>query len=254
MKVIILAGGYGTRLGDITENIPKPMVKIGEDPILIHIMRRYAKFGFNDFIIALGYKKEIIKNYFFNLKLESSDLTIDFSGDKIEFHDGSNLDWKVTLVDTGKDTLTGGRLLRLRKYIGTDTFMLTYGDGLTDINFQSELLLHRKAKKMVTVTAVRPSARFGELTIKNNIVTSFEEKPQVQHGWVNGGFFIMEPEFLDLIEDDSTILEQEPLKTVTQSEQLHAYLHKGFWQCMDTRRDMELLEKIYNAGHAPWTI
>tara|TARA_B000000532_G_C18832383_1_gene390959 strand:- start:231 stop:1031 length:801 start_codon:yes stop_codon:yes gene_type:complete len=252
MKVIILAGGFGSRLSEYTESIPKPMVKIGNKPILFHIMNYYYKFGFKEFIIALGYKSEIIKEYFLNYSALNSSFTINLKNNNIQIHSKIKLDWTVSLVDTGLNTMTGGRLLRLKEYIGKNNFMLTYGDGLSNIDISKLNKFHRLNKKIVTVSAVRPIARFGELNIKNDHVKSFQEKPQISDGWINGGFFVMEPEFLNLIKNDETILEKEPLEKAVKMKELSAYKHEGFWQCMDTKRDRDRLEEIYNSGSAPW--
>ena len=252
MKVVILAGGYGTRLGEYTERIPKPMVKIGGKPILWHIMNRYSMFGHNEFLVALGYKSEVIKDYFMKYRYLNSDFSLNLSTGETDFLQKDLKDWKITLIDTGIDSMTGGRLKRLREYIGDETFLLTYGDGLSDINFDDLISLHRLKKKMVTVTAVHPKARFGELMIKNNKVISFKEKPQVNLGWINGGFFVINPEFLDYIKDDSTVLEQEPLEKIAEMGELTAHLHEGFWQCMDTKRDKDYLEKLIIDDYTPW--
>jgi glucose-1-phosphate cytidylyltransferase len=252
MKVIILAGGFGTRLGEYTGVIPKPMVPIGSKPILWHIMNTYAAFGHKDFYVALGYKAEVIKDYFLNYRSLNSDFTVDLSSGETKVHQNANVDWKVTLVDTGQDTMTGGRVRRLRDHIGNEPFMLTYGDGVTDLDLDKLLTLHKQHGKMVTVTAVRPSARFGELDLEGNSVKSFKEKPQAGHGWVNGGYFIAQPEFFDLIDGDQTVLEKEPLERAAQMNELVAYTHAGFWQCMDTKRDKDALEDMWQSGSAPW--
>ena len=254
MKVVILAGGFGTRLAEYTDIIPKPMVSIGERPILWHIMKRYAHYGHKDFHIALGYKGDAVKKYFLDNNQVSSDFTIDLGTGKLSHFDRDNVDWRVTLVDTGLDTLTGGRVKRLQSFIGKDSFLLTYGDGLADIDVDALLAFHKKNKKMVTVTAVRPSARFGELQIDGDLVYSFLEKPQTESGWINGGYFVVEPEFLDLIEDDSTILERGPLERAAELGQLAAYKHSGFWQPLDTLRDRNILEELWDSKKAPWNI
>ena len=224
MKVVLLAGGFGTRLSEYTKTIPKPMIEVGGKPILFHIMKLYAKYGFKDFYIALGYKGFVIKNFF-----------------------KKNLfDWRVNLIETGNNTMTGGRLKKLKKYIGNETFMMTYGDGLSNLNLKELLKFHKKNKKLVTVTAVRPPARFGVLKLKGQHVSYFKEKSKLDEGWINGGFFVMEPEFLKFIKDDNTYLEREPLEKMSQKRQLVAFKHKGFWQCMDTKRDKEKLDKILN--------
>ena len=251
MKVIILAGGFGTRLSEFTDLIPKPMVPIGGKPILWHIMKTYAYYGHKDFYIALGYKSEVIKEYFLNYHALNSDFSVDLYSGDIKHHQINPVDWKVTLVNTGDTTMTGGRIKRMKSFVGNETFMVTYGDGLADINIEDLLAFHRKHGKMVTISAVRPAARFGELEIHENSVTSFKEKPQMHDGWINGGYFVIEPAFFDLISGDSTLLEREPLESVTKAGQLIAYKHEGFWQCMDTKRDLELLEMLWVKG-APW--
>ena len=230
MKVVILAGGFGTRLPEYTDTIPKPMIKIGEQPILEHIMNSYSKFDFKEFIIALGYKGELIKEHFKSHKNK----------------------WKVNLVDTGQNTMTGGRLKRLKEVIGNETFMLTYGDGLSNINLKELLEFHKKNKKIVTVSAVRPPARFGFIKFKDDKVLSFKEKSKLDVGWINGGFFVMEPKFLDYIKGDSTYLEREPLEKIAKEGNMCAYKHSGFWQCMDTLRDKIVLEELIKEGNHPW--
>ena len=225
MKVILLAGGFGTRLSEYTKTIPKPMIEVAGQPMLIHIMKHYAKHGFKDFYIALGYRGKIIKN-FFNKKF---------------------FDWNINLIETGKNTMTGGRLKRLKKYVGNSTFMMTYGDGISNVNLGKLLKFHKKNKKLVTLTAVRPPARFGALKLKGNNVNYFKEKSKLDEGWINGGFFVMEPEFLKYIKNDNTYLEREPLETVTKKKQLAAFRHEGFWQCMDTKRDKDNLSKIFKS-------
>jgi glucose-1-phosphate cytidylyltransferase len=252
MKVIILAGGFGTRLGEYTNMVPKPMVTIGDQPILCHIMRHYASYGHKDFFAALGYKATLIKEFFLNYRLLNSDFTVDLIGGSVVEHQAGKDDWRVTLVDTGMDTMTGGRVKRLESYIGNEPFMLTYGDGVSDVDLSKLESFHRSHGKMVTVTAVHPGARFGELGIDNDKVLSFQEKPQVGQAWINGGFFVMEPEFFSLIEGDQTILEREPLEKAAQMGELMAYRHEGFWQPMDTKRDKDYLEQLWEAGEAPW--
>jgi len=252
MKVIILAGGYGTRLSEYTETIPKPMVPIGGKPILWHIMQRYAFFGHKDFYIALGYKAESIKEYFLKFKSINTDFSIDLSSGKMKIYNSNGLDWNVTLVDTGKDSMTGGRVKRMKPFIGNKPFMLTYGDGVANININALINFHKDHGEMVTVTAVHPVARFGELEIDGINVKSFQEKPQVSLGWINGGFFVCEPKFFDLIKDDYTVLEAEPLEKAATAGKLIAYKHEGFWQCMDTKRDKDLLESLWQSGEAPW--
>jgi len=252
MKVIILAGGFGTRLSQYTESIPKPMIRVGDKPILWHIMKSYAYFGHKDFFIALGYKAEVIKEYFLHYRSLNADFTVDLGSGSITPHQLDEVNWKVTLVDTGLNTMTGGRVKRMKSFIGNETFLLTYGDGLSDVNLDDLLKFHKSHGKMITMTAVRPAAKFGELKLNRDQVSSFEEKPQLHEGWVNGGFFVMEPECLDLIEGDTTMLEREPLVVAAKQGELIAYRHGGFWQCMDTKRDNDLLNKLWNTNKAPW--
>tara|TARA_X000000950_G_scaffold289404_1_gene412936 strand:- start:2239 stop:2949 length:711 start_codon:yes stop_codon:yes gene_type:complete len=235
MQVVILAGGYGTRLSEYTDKIPKPMVKIGNKPILEHIIRFYLKFGFKDFIVPLGYKGSIIKNYFKSQK-------------------SRNLLSKINLklVDTGLGTMTGGRVKRIERFIKSDNFFLTYGDGLSDINIENLLKMHLKEKAYVTVTAVHPIARFGEIILSKNKVTSFKEKPQIQTGWINGGFFVMNRKIFNFIKDDQTVLEKEPLEKICKLGKLNAFKHEGFWQCMDTKREKDQLEEIYKKNKKIW--
>lgn len=251
MKIVILAGGFGTRLSEFTDVIPKPMVTIGGIPIIQHIMNYYSQFGHKDFYIALGYKSEKIKEYFLNYPTLNSDFTINMYDGKITTINKASLDWKVTLVDTGKDTMTGGRLKRMQKHIGEETFMMTYGDGLTNININELVEFHKNNNKIATISAVHPTARFGELVLNDNSVEKFTEKSQLNAGWINGGFFIFEPKIFDLINNDQTMLEREPLESLAQKKQLMAFKHDGFWHCMDTKRDKDLLENIWVEG-APW--
>lgn len=253
MKVILLAGGYGTRLAEYTDVIPKPMVPIGGKPILWHIMRSYAHFGHKDFYVALGYKAEIIKDYFLNYCSLSADFTVDLATGSVSSHQVNTVDWRVTLVHTGETSMTGGRVKRLRSFVGNETCMLTYGDGVADIDLAALLEFHRSHGKLITVSAVRPAARFGELELNGSVVTSFQEKPQLHNGWVNGGYFVVEPAFFDLISGDNTLLEREPLEQAAQLGELMAYRHGGFWHCMDTKRDHELLESLWAKG-APWAV
>ena len=229
MKVILLAGGLGTRLSEYTKTIPKPMIDIGGKPMLFHIMKHYAKYGYKDFYIALGYRGEIIKKFF----------------------NKNFFDWNINLIETGKNTMTGGRLKRLKKYIGEETFMMTYGDGLSNINLKKLLKFHKKNKKLVTLTAVRPPGRFGALKLDGKRVSYFKEKSRLDEGWINGGFFVMEPEFIKFIKNDNTFLEREPLERVTKKRQLMAFRHTGFWKCMDTKRDRDELEDIF-LKNASW--
>jgi len=229
MKVIILAGGFGTRISEYTGTIPKPMIKIGEKPMLWHIMKIYSKFGFKDFYVALGHKGEIIKEYFSK----------------------NSFEWNINLIETGEKTMTGGRIKRLKDIIGNETFMLTYGDGLSDINIKKLIEFHKKNNKLVTMSVVRPPARFGVVKLENNCVSYFKEKSKLDEGWINGGFFVMEPKFLKYIDNDETYLEREPLEKLCKEKQLFAFKHSGFWQCMDTKRDLDRLQALYSEN-APW--
>jgi glucose-1-phosphate cytidylyltransferase len=222
MKIVILAGGLGTRLSEYTKTIPKPMIEIGGKPMIVHIMNHYSKYGFKNFYIALGYKSEIIKSYF-----------------KKKYKK-----WNINLIDTGKNTMTGGRLRRLKKYLGNETFMLTYGDGLSNVNLKKLINFHKKNKNLITLTAVRPPARFGAIKIKGKKVSYFKEKSKLDEGWINGGFFVIEPKFLKFIKGDKTFLEREPLETVAKKKQLNAFKHDGFWQCIDTKRDRDNLNYL----------
>ena len=252
MKVIILAGGFGTRLSEYTESIPKPMVSIGGKPILWHIMQRYAHYGHMDFYIAMGYKAETIKEYFLTFSAINSDFSLDMSTGQVETYNVDDLNWRVTLVDTGQDSMTGGRVKLMQPYIGEEPFMLTYGDGVADIDINALVDFHKDHGKMVTVTAVHPVARFGELEINGDCVKSFQEKPQVTRGWINGGFFVFEPGIFDYIEDDATILERSPLETLARDGELMAYHHADFWMPMDTVRDRNYLNELWSNGNAPW--
>ena len=252
MKVVILAGGFGTRLGEYTESIPKPMITIGSKPIMWHIMNTYAKFEHKDFYIALGYKSEVIKEYFLNYRALNSDFTVDLFNGDIVAHQQDVVDWRVTLVETGLNSMTGGRVKRMHNLIGDETFLLTYGDGVSNIDLDALVEFHKNHGKMVTVSAVHPGARFGELDINNNVVTSFKEKSQTTQGWINGGYFVIEPEFFNMIDGDDTILEQNPLEKAAQMGELMSYQHDGFWQCMDTKRDRDSLEYLWDTDSAPW--
>jgi len=251
MKVVILAGGFGTRISEYTHSIPKPMITVGNRPILWHIMNRYAKYGYNDFYIALGYKAEVIKDYFLNYYSMNSDFTVDLSQGSVEYINKAKINWKVTLVDTGIDSLTATRLKLIMPYIGNEQFMFTYGDGVADIDLSSLYNFHIDNGKVVTMTAVRPSARFGDLVFDGSTVKSFEEKPQLHEGWINGGFFICEPKLFDYLSDENQMFEREPLTKIVSDGQLSAYKHNGFWQCMDTQRDHEQLEKLWKSNK-PW--
>lgn len=252
LKVVILAGGYGTRLSEYTHSIPKPMVPVGEKPIIWHIMQRYAAFGHKDFYVALGYKAEVIKEYFLKFSTINSDFTLDIKSGEIDVHSVHGIDWKITLIDTGQDSMTGGRVKRMQPYVKNNSFMLTYGDGLSDLDFTKLEKFHNDHGKIVTVTAVRPVARFGELDIDGSLVKSFKEKPQVENGWINGGFFICNSDFFDFIDDDSTVLESDPLELAAKRNELIAFKHSGFWQCMDTKRDLDYLNSLWYSKKAPW--
>ncbi len=254
MKTIVLAGGFGTRLSELTANIPKPMVEIGGKPMLWHIMNIYSAYMFNEFILALGYKAEVVKEYFLNFFAINNDLSIDLSNGKTDVHKRNSSDWLIHLVDTGLQTQTGGRLKRLKDWIGNETFMMTYGDGLSNVNVTELVSFHKKHKKLATVTAVRPPARFGGLVINGNSVVEFTEKNQSKEGWINGGFFVLEPEVLDYIDGDRTLWEKEPLERLSSDGQLMAYFHEGFWQPMDTLREFRLLESLWQTGEAPWKV
>ena len=254
MKVVILAGGFGTRLSEETDIKPKPMVEIGGKPILWHIMKIYSTYGFNDFVICLGYKGYVIKEYFANYFLHMSDVTIDLKNNQMEIHDVKAEPWKVTLVDTGLNTMTGGRIKRVQKYIGNDTFMLTYGDGVANINIKELLEFHKKHGKFATVTAVQPSGRFGALDLDENKVKAFKEKPKGDGAWINGGFFVLEPQIFDYIKGDETIWERDPLENLAKDGQLMAYRHTGFWKPMDTLRDKRELESLWQSGNPPWKV
>lgn len=255
MKVVILAGGYGTRLAEETETRPKPMVEIGERPVLWHIMKLYSGFGFNDFVICLGYKGYMIKEYFANYFLHQTDVTVDLKTNGIEFHHSKAEPWRITLVDTGAETMTGGRVRRVRDYTNGAPFLLTYGDGLADVDINALWEFHKKHKRLATLTAVQPAGRFGILNIgQDGGISSFMEKPRGDGAWANGGFFVMEPGVFDYIDGDSAILERDPLERLAKDGQLMAYRHGGFWQAMDTLRDKRHLEELWQKGGAPWKL
>jgi glucose-1-phosphate cytidylyltransferase len=254
MKTVILAGGLGTRLAEETEVRPKPMVEIGGRPILWHIMNIYAAHGYKEFVVALGYKGEVIKSYFLNYYYLRNNFTIHLANGQVDVHDGTPEDWIIHLIDTGARTETGGRLKRLASRLGNETFMLTYGDGVAGIDVGELVAFHRRHGRLATVTAVRPPARFGGLSFEDNLVTRFVEKPQIGEGWINGGFFVLEPEVLDYIDGDSTIFERQPLERLAEAGHLVAYRPDGFWQCMDTLRDVRLLNSLWENGHAPWKV
>ena len=256
MKVVILAGGLGTRISEESHLIPKPMIEIGEKPILWHIMKYYASFGYNDFIVCCGYKQYVIKEFFADYYLHMSDVTFDFTTEnKMIVHNNNTEPWKVTLIDTGLNTMTGGRIKRVKDYIGNESFMLTYGDGVSDVNIRELIEFHKSHGKIATITAIQLGGRFGTLDIDDSEgINSFKEKYREDGGWINGGFMVLNPEMIDYIDGDSTIFEKEPLETVASEGQLKAYKHEGFWQCMDTMRDKELLEKLWASNKAPWKV
>ena len=252
MKVVILAGGFGTRLVEETEIKPKPMVEIGHRPILWHIMKHYDSYGFKEFVIALGYKGEVIKRYFFEQTTLQGNLTITMQTNKVIVHSKIHEDWIIHLVDTGLESNTGGRIARLRDYLDNETFMLTYGDGVSNVDLNELLALHKKCSPIVTLTAVRPPARFGGLVFDGDLISQFTEKPQIGEGWINGGFMVMKPEVLNYITSDSTNLEAHVLDRLALEGRLAAYRHQDFWQCMDTLRDKRQLESLWQEGSAPW--
>ncbi|WP_346295496.1 glucose-1-phosphate cytidylyltransferase [Rhodopseudomonas sp. P1] len=254
MKAVILAGGLGTRIAEETSLRPKPMVEIGGRPILWHIMKIYSAYGINDFIVCLGYKGYVIKEYFANYSLHMSDVTFDMAKNETVIHQNNAEPWRVTLVDTGDATMTGGRLKRIRKYLGDDDFCCTYGDGVGDVNISELIAFHRAQGKLATLTGVQPPGRFGALNLDGPIVTSFEEKPHGDGGWINGGFFVLSPAVTDYVEGDSTVWEREPMERLARDGQLSAYLHHGFWQPMDTLRDKQHLEALWQSGNAAWKV
>lgn len=254
MKVVLLAGGFGTRISEESHLKPKPMIEIGEKPILWHIMKEYSWYGYNEFIICCGYKQHIIKEWFNQYYLHNSDITFDFSRNgRMIIHNNVSEPWKVTLVDTGLHTMTGGRIKRIKEYIGHETFMMTYGDGVSDVNINELLSFHTANKKIVTMTAVQQESRFGVLDIgEKNVIRSFREKSRKDSGWINAGYMVLEPQIFEYIEDDSTIFEKEPLEKIARKGELVAYQHDGFWQCMDTQRDKQKLEELWEVEAAPW--
>lgn len=255
MKVLLLAGGFGTRLSEETALKPKPMVEIGGMPILWHIMKSYSAHGYNDFVILLGYKSYVIKEYFANYFLHQSDVTINLKDNSVEVHNTSSEPWKVTLLDTGLNTMTGGRIKRAKDYINNEPFLLTYGDGVADVNIKETVKFHKDHGKLITMTSVQPAGRFGALDISPDLkVNSFKEKPQGDGNWINGGYFVCQPEVMDYIENDATVFEQSPLESLASNNQLYTYKHHGYWQCMDTLRDMRHLNEVWDANKAPWKV
>ncbi|MGZ0080386.1 glucose-1-phosphate cytidylyltransferase [Methylomonas sp. YC3] len=253
MKTVILAGGFGTRISEESHLKPKPMIEVGGKPILWHLMKIYSRYGINDFIICLGYKGYVIKEYFANYFLHMSDVTFDMEHNRMEVHEKNAEPWRVTLIDTGQDTLTGGRLLRVKDYIGDETFCFTYGDGLADVNIDTLIQFHRSQGKAATLTAIQPPGRYGALNIVGNAVLDFQEKPAGDGAWVNGGFFVLEPSVLDYIDGDLVTWEAQPLQRLARENQLAAYHHKGFWQAMDTMRDKNHLEELWSLN-PPWKV
>jgi len=254
MKVVVLAGGIGTRLAEETDLRPKPMVEIGGHPLLWHILNIYAAGGFKDFVIALGYKGELIKEYFLNFHPHNSDLTVHLGSGRVSYHDNKAPDWTVSLVDTGLTTQTGGRVRRLRSWLDNQTFMMTYGDGVGNVDLKALLAFHQSHGKLATVTAVRPPSRFGSVVFDENRVLEFKEKPQTEAGWINGGFFVLEPGVFDYISGDQMAWEAEPLQRIARDGQLLAFKHEGFWQPMDTLREKRLLQELWDSGRAPWKV
>jgi glucose-1-phosphate cytidylyltransferase len=254
MKTVILCGGLGTRLAEETQIKPKPMVEIGGRPIVWHIMKSYALHGMSEFVLALGYKGEVIKDYFLNYHARQSDITVELKSNHVSYFNPTVEDWRVSMIDTGANTMTGGRLLRLKQHLhAEDTFMLTYGDGVSNVDITALLEFHRAHGKIATVTAVRPPVRFGELSIApDQRVVSFQEKPQATEGWINGGFFVFNRAIFDFIDGDATMLERSPLERLAAEQQLMAFNHHGYWQCMDTVRDKQALEELWASGNAPW--
>lgn len=255
MKVVILAGGFGTRISEESQFKPKPMIEIGETPILWHIMKTYSYYGFNEFVICLGYKAYLIKEYFADYFLHTSDVTFNLAENKMTVHNNFAEPWTVTLIDTGLNTMTGGRVKRVKEYLDDEPFFLTYGDGVSDVNISKLLEFHNQTGKIATMTAIKPEGRFGVLDIEDNCIHAFREKSKNDSGWINGGFMVLQPEIFDYIKGgDETVFEREPLETVAGMGQLAAYKHDGFWQCMDTQRDKQYLEKLWADGTAPWKV
>lgn len=256
MKVVILAGGFGTRISEESIYKPKPMIEIGGKPILWHILKTYSHFGFNDFIICAGFRQHVIKEWFADYFLYNSDITFDFTSGKNDLivHNQNCEPWKITVVDTGYDTMTGGRIKRIRPYIGDQAFLMTYGDGVADVNISDLIREHKTTGKIATLTAVLPEGRFGVMDIADNMINSFREKSKTDMGWINGGFMVLEPAIFNYIDGDSTIFEKEPLEKLAENGELACYKHAGFWQCMDTLRDKQKLESLWASGMAPWKI
>lgn len=255
MKVVILAGGFGTRISEESEFKPKPMIEIGEMPVLWHVMKLFSYYGHNDFIICAGYKQQIIKDWFAHYFVHYSDITFDFKQEnQVVVHNKYTEPWKVTVIDTGLNTMTGGRLKRIKPYVDSETFFMTYGDGVSDVNINRLMEFHKKHGKLATLSAVQPEGRFGVMDIEGNAVKSFREKSKVDIGWINGGFMVLEPETLDYVIGDDSVFEQVPMEKLAEEGNLMCYKHEGFWQCMDTLRDKQRLEKLWDSGSAPWKV
>lgn len=255
MKVVLLAGGFGTRISEESQFKPKPMIEIGDMPILWHIMKTYAHYGIKEFVICAGYKQQVIKKWFADYFLHTSDITFDFSqGNKMIVHHAHSEDWKVTVVDTGLHTMTGGRLKRIRKYLGDEPFFMTYGDGVADVDVPATLAFHRSHGKLATMTAIRPESRYGIIDLEGDQVMSFREKSQQDVGWINAGFMVLDPKVLDYVADDTVMFEREPMEKLAADGQLMCYRHEGFWQCMDTLRDKQKLDGLWESGKAPWKL
>lgn len=255
MKVVLLAGGFGTRISEESQFKPKPMIEIGGKPILWHIMKEYSHYGYHEFIICAGYKQEIIKKWFADYFIYNSDITFDLTRqDKMIVHKEYSEPWKITVVDTGLNTLTGGRIKRIKEFIGNETFLMTYGDGVSDVNINNLVKEHKQHGKLATLTAVLPEGRFGVMDLEGNQVKSFREKSKHDMGWINGGYMVLEPEIMDYIAGDETMFEGEPLENIARDGQLMCYKHEGFWQCMDALRDKQKLDELWNRGQAPWKI
>lgn len=255
MKVVLLAGGFGTRISEESQYKPKPMIEIGDMPILWHIMKTYSHYGFKEFIICAGYKQHVIKQWFADYFLHTSDITFDFSqGNQMIVHDAHSEDWKVTIVDTGLHTMTGGRLKRIRKYLGDEPFFMTYGDGVADVDIPASLAFHNSHGKLATMTAIRPESRYGIIDLQGDKVLSFREKSQQDVGWINGGFMVLDPKVLDYVAGDSVMFEREPMERLAADGELMCFRHDGFWQCMDTLRDKQKLDSLWERGQAPWKI
>ena len=255
MKAIILAGGFGTRISEETYLIPKPMIEIGEKPILWHIMKLYSFYGINEFIICAGYKQHCIKQWFADYFIHNSDITFDFThGQEMQVHSQYVEPWKVTIIDTGLNTMTGGRIKRIKDFVDGELFCLTYGDGVSDVNIAQLIEFHKKQNTIATLTAVHPGGRFGIIDVDDDLVSSFREKKDEDVGWINGGFMVLKPEIFDYIKDDNTVFEQEPMEKLAEGKQLSCFKHHGFWQCMDTQRDKVMLEELWQSGNAPWKV